>query len=69
MIISAGLASLAGLLLLSIDTFEVIPINVYMLAIPIIVIGFAIAGSRLGRKTYLIDSAPPAERPLFAAVS
>ena len=31
--------------------------------------GFAHAGVRLGRKTYLIDAAPEKERPLYVAVS
>lgn len=33
------------------------------------VAGFAHAGIRLGRKTYLVDAAPEIERPLFVAVS
>ena len=32
-----------------------------------VVLGIAEAGARLGRKTYLIDSAPKDERPLYAA--
>jgi MFS family permease len=31
--------------------------------------GFARAGVRLGRKTYLVDAAPDADRPLYVAVS
>jgi len=31
--------------------------------------GFAHAGIRLGRKTYLVDAAPEKERPLYVAVS
>jgi MFS family permease len=33
------------------------------------VAGFAHAGIRLGRKTYLVDAAPEKERPLYVAVS
>jgi MFS family permease len=69
MLLSAAMAGMAGFSILAIDTFEFIPINNYLLAIPLIIIGFAIAGARLGRKTYLIDSAPEDQRPLYAAVS
>ncbi len=31
--------------------------------------GFAVAGVRLGRKTYLVDGAPEVERPLMVAVA
>ena len=34
-----------------------------------LVVGFAQAGVRLGRKTYLVDGAPGAERPLYVALS
>jgi hypothetical protein len=32
-------------------------------------IGFARAGVRMGRKTYLIDYAPEQQRPLYVALS
>ncbi|HEX6303022.1 MAG TPA: hypothetical protein VFZ76_02465 [Anaerolineales bacterium] len=32
-------------------------------------VGFAIAGVRLGRKTYLVDGAPKLECPLYVTVS
>jgi hypothetical protein len=32
-------------------------------------VGFAQAGVRLGRKTYLVDGAPDQERPLYVAFS
>jgi hypothetical protein len=31
--------------------------------------GFAVAGVRLGRKTYLVDGAPERQRPLMVAVA
>lgn len=44
-----------------------IPALAYM---PVLfVAGLAIAGVRLGRKTWLVDFADPAERPLFVAMS
>jgi len=34
-----------------------------------LLIGFAEAGVRVGRKTYLVDAAPENERPLYVAMS
>jgi MFS family permease len=69
MVSSAGLAGLAGLFILVLNTFDQIPKTTLTLAIPLVIIGFAIAGVRLGRKTYLVDGAPSNERPLYVAVS
>ena len=41
----------------------------WWLAAIIFITGFAQAGTRLGRKTYLVDAAPKEERPLYVAVS
>ncbi len=41
----------------------------WWLATIIFITGFAQAGTRLGRKTYLVDAAPEKERPLYVAVS
>ncbi|MFO8030429.1 MAG: MFS transporter [Cyclonatronaceae bacterium] len=41
----------------------------WWLAAIIFITGFAQAGTRLGRKTYLVDAAPEEERPLYVAVS
>ena len=41
----------------------------WWLAAIIFITGFAQAGTRLGRKTYLVDAAPERERPLYVAVS
>lgn len=41
----------------------------FVYSIPLMIVGFAISGVRLGRKTYLIDSAPAEDRPLYAAIS
>lgn len=41
----------------------------WWLAAIIFITGFAQAGTRLGRKTYLVDAAPEKERPLYVAVS
>ncbi len=34
-----------------------------------LLVGFAEAGERLGRKTYIVDAAPETERPLYVALS
>lgn len=34
-----------------------------------VLLGIAEAGARVGRKTYLVDAAPPVERPLYVAFS
>ncbi len=41
----------------------------WWLAAIIFITGFAQAGTRMGRKTYLVDAAPEKERPLYVAVS
>jgi len=41
----------------------------WWLATVIFITGFAQAGTRMGRKTYLVDAAPKDERPLYVAVS
>ncbi len=41
----------------------------WWLAAIIFITGFAQAGTRMGRKTYLVDAAPENERPLYVAVS
>ncbi|MDG5767519.1 MFS transporter [Balneolales bacterium ANBcel1] len=41
----------------------------WWLSAVIFITGFAQAGTRLGRKTYLVDAAPEDERPLYVAVS
>jgi MFS family permease len=69
MMLSAGLAGTAGILMLGLDWIPAIPSNAYILAIPVMIIGFAIAGARLGRKTYLVDGAPDEKRPLYAALT
>jgi hypothetical protein len=69
MILSAGLAALAGALALVLGSIPFLGQNPYTLAIPVLMIGFAIAGVRLGRKTYIVDGAPQADRPLYFALS
>ena len=43
--------------------------NPFAFASVFFIAGFAHAGIRLGRKTYLVDAAPEKERPLYVAVS
>jgi hypothetical protein len=69
MTVSAILAGLAGILMLTLNRIPEIPTTSFILSIPVVLLGFAIAGVRLGRKTYLVDSAPDNERPLYVALS
>lgn len=43
--------------------------NAYVFAPIFLLIGFAQAGVRLGRKTYLVDGAPDEDRPLYVALT
>ena len=68
-IFGSGLATLTGILALS---FPLLPSHWQTAAsfgVIILLLGFARAGVRLGRKTYLVDGMPAAERPLYSAVS
>lgn len=69
MVWSAGLAAVGGVLALMIGAAPTLSENPYALAVPVLLVGFAISGVRLGRKTYLVDGAPSLERPLYAALS
>lgn len=69
MVASAALAGAAGIYVLLVDQAAALPATTLSLAVPVVLIGFAVAGARLGRKTYLVDSAPETQRPLFVAVS
>lgn len=69
MVASVTLAGLAGILMLVLDRIPAIPTSSFVLSIPVIFLGFAIAGVRLGRKTYLVDSAPDEKRPLYVALN
>lgn len=69
MILSAGLAMAAGVLASIIGNTSNLASSSFAFAVPVMMVGFAIAGVRLGRKTYLVDGAPELERPLYVAVS
>ena len=69
MMLSAMLAELAGILMLLLDWIPAIPTNAYVLAAPIMILGFATAGVRLGQNTNLVDGASGKERPLYVALS
>lgn len=59
---AGGLALLIGLLP---DTLRIAPVY----AVVFVLIGLAEAGVRLGRKTWLVDAAPAADRPTWVAFS
>ena len=67
--LSALLAGLAGVFILLMSRIPIIADNPYVLALPVIIIGFAIAGVRLGRNVYLVDAAPADDRALYVALS
>ena len=69
MVAGGSLAVVVGVLALGVDFLPETYRNVYVLAGIVLLLGFAQAGIRLGRKTYLIDIAPEDDRPLFAAVT
>lgn len=69
-LVSASAAAvLAGLLALGFSWLPGLEASVYLMVIPVLMIGFAIAGVRLGRKTYLVNIAPAVDRPLYAALT
>lgn len=59
----------AALLALGLGIWLDMDYTSWWLAAIIFITGFAQAGTRLGRKTYLVDAAPDEERPLYVAVS
>jgi hypothetical protein len=69
MILSSGLAASAGILAIILGNLPGLSTIAIALAIPVLMLGFAIAGVRLGRKTYLVDDSPEIQRPLYVAVS
>lgn len=69
LMLSALLAGLAGVFILLVNRIPIIADNPYVLALPVIIIGFAIAGVRLGRNVYLVDAAPADDRALYVALS
>jgi hypothetical protein len=69
MILSAGLAMAGGVLASIIASTPNFSSSTFAFAVPVMMVGFAIAGVRLGRKTYLVDGAPRMDRPLYVAVS
>jgi hypothetical protein len=68
--LSAGvLAVLVGITALGVGLMPESWHTPLLLAPVFLLVGFAQAGVRLGRKTYLVDAAPELERPLYVAVN
>lgn len=67
MVLAGLIGAVAGVLAL---TLEILPADIrsgWMYAGVFVVLGIAMSGVRLGRKTYLVDAAPKDERPLYVA--
>lgn len=69
MMVASSLAALAGVAALALTLLPETLHSAYVFGGIVLLLGFAQAGVRLGRKTYLVDGAPVDERPLYAAMT
>jgi MFS-type transporter involved in bile tolerance (Atg22 family) len=69
MMVGSGLAALAGAAALVLTCLPETLHTAFVFGGVVLLLGFAQAGVQLGRKTYLVDGAPPDERPLYAAMT
>jgi hypothetical protein len=69
MMLGASLAIVVGVSILVVGALPEAWKTASLLAPVFLLAGFAQAGVRLGRKTYLVDGAPELERPLYVAFS
>jgi Na+/melibiose symporter-like transporter len=69
MMLGASLAVVVGVAILVVGALPETWQTASLLAPVFLLAGFAQAGVRLGRKTYLVDGAPELERPLYVAFS
>jgi MFS family permease len=69
MILGGSLAVVVGIAALALGALPEGWQTSLVFAPVILVVGFAQAGVRLGRKTYLVDAAPGPQRPLYVALS
>lgn len=69
MAMGGGAAILTGIYALVLGVLPASWHNPYLLGVTFLLAGLAIAGVRLGRKTYLVDYAPREQRPLYVALS
>lgn len=69
MMMGGLLATAVGMLALGMELLPEAWQTSLVFAPVFLLVGFARAGVRLGRKTYLVDGAPAAERPLYVALS
>jgi MFS family permease len=67
MAIGAGIAAAAGIAALALSGLAGSPYLATAYGAVFVLLGVANVGVQLGRKTYLVDAAPPAERPLYVA--
>lgn len=69
MMLSALLAAAAALVALGLGQLPREASSAYLYTAVFFLIGLAVSGVRLGRKTYLLDAAPDSDRPLYVAFS
>jgi len=69
MALGAVVAVLAIALALILGALPTVWHNPYLFSISFLFLGVAGAGVRLGRKTFLVDYAPPAKRPTYIALT
>jgi hypothetical protein len=62
-------ATLAGLISLEFSAILGVGTHPLILSVPLLLVGFASAGVRLSRKTYIIDGALQRDRPTYIALS
>jgi MFS family permease len=67
MALSGVIGAAVGGLALGIDALPADWQTPWLYALVFLVLGIAMSGVRLGRKTYLVDGAPKDERPLYVA--
>jgi hypothetical protein len=68
MIAAGSLAVTVGIAALAVGALPAAWHTALVLAPIFLMVGFAQAGVRLGRKTYLVDAAPESNRPLYVAL-
>jgi len=67
MALAGATGVLAAVIAIAIGAWPAVAANAWWYSLVFLLLGIAEAGVRLGRKTYLVDGAPAAERPHYVA--